>query len=295
MRLGAFEVDEPIPELEKPHALAVIQPWVDVGNVGSLTLSSLESYLDSNKLAMLHRPGNFFDFTRYRPTIYLKEDRREVQVPNVVVNYGRGDRGHDFLLLHLLEPHMLADVYINAILQLFHTFDVKRYCLLGAMYDMVPHTRPLLVSGTASNLNLQNELVAARVMRSEYQGPTSILYGISQRALEMGIETFSLIVHLPRYLTMTEDYRGEARLMEALVALYDFPLSLVNADRAKEQEDQVSRIAEQIMQQEPGYRPILSQLEANYDARFIEEGEEVHLSPEIERFLQDLGRRFGQN
>ena len=275
--------------------MAILQPWVDAGSVGSLTLSRLESYLASNELAKLRRPGSFFDFTRYRPTIYLKEDRREVQVPNTVVSYGKREGGHDFLFLSLLEPHMLAEVYIDSILQLFRALDVKRYCLLGATHGAVPHTRPLLVSGTASNIKLQNELSAAGVMPSEYQGPTTILYTMSQQAVEMGIETFNLIVHLPPYLTMEEDFRGEARLMEVLGALYEFPLSQRDADRAKEQEDQVSQNAEQMMQQEPKYRPILGQLEANYDARVGEKREESKLSPEVEKFLQDISKRFGQN
>ena len=32
MRLRAFEIDEPLPELNEPHALAILKPWVDVEN-----------------------------------------------------------------------------------------------------------------------------------------------------------------------------------------------------------------------------------------------------------------------
>jgi len=295
MKLGAFEVVEPVPKLRETHALVVVQPWLDVSSVGSLTLSRLESYLTSNELAKLQRPGDFFDFTRYRPTVNLKEDQRELQVPNTVISYGGREDGHDFLFLRLLEPHMLAEVYIDSILQLFNTFDVKRYCLLGARYDMIPHTRPLLVTGTASSHNLQKEFASARVMTSDYQGPTTILYTMYQQAVEMGIETCSLIVHLPQYMAMEKDYRGEVRLMEALGSLYGFPMSQADVDRAKEHEDQVNQITEQMIQMEPRYRHIRSQLEAHYDARVSEEGREVKLSPEVETFLQDLGRRFEQN
>lgn len=295
MRVGAFEIDEPVPELEGPHVLAILRPWVDVSSAGSLTLSRLESDFAGKEFARLQRPGEFFDFTRYRPVIYIKEGRREVQVPNTSVSYGKREGGHDFLFLRVLEPHMLAEIYIGSILQLFKTFDVKRYCLLGAMYDMVPHTRPLLVSGAASDLGLQNELTAAGVTPSEYEGPTTILYTMSQQLAEMGIETLSLIVHLPQYLTMAEDFRGEVRLMQVLGALYDFPLSQQDINRAKEQEYQVDQIAEQIMQQEPRYRHILSQLEDNYDTRVGAKSGDIKLPPDVERFLQDLGRRFGQN
>src|SRR5512136_1904551 len=157
MRVGAFEISEPPPELREPHALAVLQPWIDVGNVGTLVLSRLESQWNAAELGRLLRPGTFFDFTRYRPVLYTKEDRRGLAIPNTVVSHGKSDTGKDFLLLRLLEPHMQAETYVDSVLELFKEFGVKSYCLLGSMYDMTPHTRPLPVSGSGSNLKLQNE------------------------------------------------------------------------------------------------------------------------------------------
>lgn len=293
MRLRAFNLGEPVPELNGPHAFAIIRPWVDAGSVASLTLSCLETDLGGKELARLVRPGNFFDLTRYRPTLHREEGRVEVEVPNAVINYGRQKEDRDFLFLRLLEPHMLAEAYVDSILELLKTFSVKRYCLLGSMYDMVPYTRPLLVTGGASNLALQNELAVAKVASSDYQGPTTILHLIEQRALQLGMETLSLVVHLPNYLTMAEDYRGVRRLMEVLHSLYGLAMSQADVGKANEQEEQVSQLAEQVMQQEPRLRLALKQLEANYDSRFKEEKEETRLSPEVEKFLQDLDKRFG--
>ena len=89
MRLGGFELGEFVPDLEEPHALAILRPWVDVGSVGTLTLSWLEDCLRAEELGRLARPGNFFDFTRYRPTIYFREGKREVTIPNTFVNYSK--------------------------------------------------------------------------------------------------------------------------------------------------------------------------------------------------------------
>jgi hypothetical protein len=294
MRLRAFELYEPVPRLNEPHALAVLKPWIDVSNVGTLTLSRLESYLKAVPLGEIARPGNFFDFTRYRPMLDIKEGRRQVQIPNTTISYAKMEGGHDFIFLHLLEPHMLAETYVDSVFDLLKSFGVRRYCLIGAMYDMLPYTRPLLVTGSASNLRLQKELEVAHVVSSDYQGPTTITYLISQRGLEIGMETLSLIVHLPQYLMMENDYRGKKRLMEVLSILYDFPLSEEDADKAKEQQEQVSQIAEQFIQQEPSYRLILNQLEAYYDSRVGQAKEETKLSPEVEKFLRDLGRRFQQ-
>jgi len=294
MRIGAFELSEPVPELREPHALAILRPWIDVGNVGTLTLSRLESHLKALELGRLARPGNFFDFTRYRPTIYLKEGRRELEIPNTSIAYAKLDGRNDFLFLRLLEPHMLAEIYIDSILKLFKRFGVKRYCLLGAMYDMVPHTRPLLVTGTGSNLKLQSEVETAKVLPSEYVGPTTIALLLSQNASQMGIETLSLIVHLPQYFGLENDHRGQTTLMQILNSLYGFTVAQDDLDTANKQADSVSQLAEQMMQQEPSYRAILRYLEDNYDSRVNKTKDESKLSPELEQLLQDLSRRFSQ-
>jgi predicted ATP-grasp superfamily ATP-dependent carboligase len=294
MRFHAFDMSEPVPELNAPHAMAIIKPWIDVSNVGSLILSCLETYLGSKELARLTRPGNFFDLTRYRPTLVRKENSSEVDIPNAVINYSKQSEGQDFLLLRLLEPHMMAETYVDSVVELLKTFGVRRYCFIGSMYDMVPYTRPLLVTGSASNLALQNELAIANVIPSYYEGPTTILSLIGQKALQLGIETCSMIVHLPGYLTMEYDYRGMKRLIEVISPLYDFPMPQVDMEKANQQEEQVRQAAEQIMQQEPSYKVILQQLEANYDSRIKKEKAETQLSPEVEKFLQDVSRRFTQ-
>ena len=294
MRLRALKIYEPIPQLNEPHALAVLKPWIDVSNVGTLTLSRLESYLGAKPLGEIARPGNFFDFTRYRPFIEIKDGGRQVQIPNTTITYAQIQEGHDLIFMHMLEPHMLGETYVDSLFDLLKKFGIKRYCLIGAMYDLMPYTRPLLITGSASNLKLQKELQVAHVLPSDYQGPTTIAYLISQRAPQIGIETLSLIVHLPQYLMMENDYRGKKRLMEVLSILYDLPLADEDADKAKEQEDQVSQIAEKFIQQEPNYRIILSQVETYYDSRVGQSEKETKLSPEVEKFLRDLGKRFGQ-
>ena len=83
MRIGAFELDEPLPELHDPHVLAMLDPWIDVGEVGTLTLNWLENHFQAEDLGRISRPGHFFDFTRYRPTVYYDEEgRKQISVPN---------------------------------------------------------------------------------------------------------------------------------------------------------------------------------------------------------------------
>jgi hypothetical protein len=222
MRLGAFDINEPVPELNEPHALAIIPSWLDVGGVGSLILSQLETNLGCEDLARLATPGNFFDFTRYRPTLRQKDNYSEVEIPNAFITFGKKLTSRDYIFLRLPESHMMAEAYVDSVVELLKTFNVKRYCLFGSIYDMVPYTRPLLVTGSASNVGLQNKLTAEKVINSDYQGPSSILHLVGEKALQLGMETLSLILHLPCYLPMSEDYKGVRRLMEIICSLYDF-------------------------------------------------------------------------
>ncbi|MFC1990100.1 PAC2 family protein [Chloroflexota bacterium] len=290
MRLGAFQLNEPLPELKKPHALTMLQPWVDVGNVGTLTLSWLETYLKSRDLAKLSKPGDFFDFTRYRPTIYLNEGQRLVSIPNAYITCSQQKTGTDFIFLHLMEPHSHGEVYVESILRLLAKFGVKRYCLLGSMYDLTPHTRPLPITGRATGKATQQELDKLGIESSDYQGPTSITTLIPQRAADMGIETMSLIVHLPQYTQVDEDYMGAARLMKLLSSLYGFPVDDTYTKKAEQQLEQINLA----LDKNPQLKTIVEQLETHYESRTTRKKEEEppRLSPEIEKFLAEMDKRF---
>lgn len=293
MEIGAFELNEPLPKLKKPHALAMLQPWVDVGSVGSLTLSWLEAHFEAKGLARLAKPGDFFDFTRYRPTIYYQEGRRQVNVPNTYVTYGRRKTGNDFLFLHLLEPHSHGEVYVDSVLQLLERFGVKRYCLIGSMYDLVPHTRPLTVTGGGVGKKAQQDIERMGIESSSYQGPTTFTYLIQQGAPDIGIETMSFIVHLPQYTQMEDDYMGVARLMEMLGPLYDVPRDESYIRKAEQQLEQISLA----LDKNPQLRAIVEELETRYEARANKRQEEEtpRLSPEVEKFLSEMERRFREN
>jgi predicted ATP-grasp superfamily ATP-dependent carboligase len=292
MKIGAFELDEPLPELHNPHAFALLRPWVDVSSVGSLTIAMLENQFKAQPLGKLSEPGSFFDFTRYRPVIQLKGGQREVQVPNSLINYAKGPHDNDLVFLHLLEPHMLGEAYAESILKVLRKLGISRYCLLGAMYDAVPHTKPLIVTGAASG-SAESALHALGVRSSDYEGPTTIAILASLEASKYDIETMTLIVHLPQYSQLDEDYAGRLRLLEVICSLYNFPIDLEQSKHeAEEQYAKLSLAAEK----QPGVKEIIEWLEAYYEARIGEAEEEPpKLSPEVERFLREMDKRFGQS
>ena len=290
MKLGEFELKEPLPELKDPHLLAVLRPWIDVGRVGSLSLGRIQRHLRAKELGRLHRPGLFYDFTRYRPRSLINQGKREVTIPNTIIRYAQREDGPDIVLGHLLEPHLYGEDYAEAMLDMLRQLGVKRYSLVGAMYDMVPHTRPLLVSGSGVGGDLEEEQRRNRVKTSDYEGPSTITYLIPQEAAKEGIETRTYVVHLPQYFQVDEDLMGTSRLMEILCNQYNLPDRLIEPDRGKEQYD---GIADMVSGEGEDVSSLLAQLEEHYDREHrAEQPPPPPLSANIEEFLRDLDLGF---
>ena len=300
MKVGAFELQEPLPELRDPHVFAMIRPWVDVGSVGTLTLNRLERYLGSKELGRLNRPGEFFDFTRYRPSMRLVDNERRVRIPNSIIRYATTENGPDYLFFHLREPHANSETYTDSILEVVEKFNVKRYCRLGAMYDAVPHTRPLLVTGSLGSVSQSRPVPNLKLRGSTYQGPTTIMNLVSDGIDKMEIEAINFMVHLPQYVQLDEDYNGTARMIEVLSSVYsEIPADLAPTRRGQRQYRELNAAVER----NSDLQGLIKQMEDYYDTNEAESAsaeetvspeEAVALSPEIEQFLSELGEEFGQ-
>lgn len=298
MKIGAFEILEPLREPRDTHALVMIRPWVDVGSVGSLTLRQLERHFQAQQLGALARPGTFFDFTRYRPSVKIVNGQREMTYPNSLVNFAPADTdtGSDLLFLHLLEPHAMAEDYVDSIIELLEYFKVRVYCRIGAMYDSVPHTRPLVVTGNPGPIEPRSGATPPLIQQrqSQYEGPTTIMNRLNDAAAAMGIGIMSFMAHLPHYAQLDEDFAGTARMLEVLSAFYDFPTTLAPIHRGRLQYAELDAA----MDRQPAVKSLVARLESHYDTTYQipDEGtskddpaeEPPKLSPEIEQFLKDL-------
>ena len=292
MKIGAFEVNEPVPELTNTCAIAMLKPWVDVGRVGTLVLAKIEQHVGAKELATLDRPGTFFDFTRYRPRMRMSGGKRIFRTPNSEVRFGHDEvSDRDYLFLHLREPHAMAEEYIESIVELAVHFGVVEYYRIGGMYDTVPHSRPLLVTG---NLPEDKEEAAKGLIspwRRSYQGPTSIVNLVGEALEEAEVRTCSLMAHLPQYVQLDEDHMGASRLLDVLCAVCGLPRSLADATRGSQQYQEINRAVEQ----NSDLPKLITQLEAYYDRMNTgAEGreDEPSFSPDVEDFLKSMGERL---
>ncbi len=297
MKIGPFEVVDDAPELKDTRAIAILKPWVNVGRVGTIVLTSLERHLGAQELGRFSRPGTFFNFTMYRPRMRIVEGTRVLNVPNCIVSYARDeDTQMDFMFLNLREPHAMAEEYVEGVVELMEHFNVVEYCRVGGFYDAVPHTRPIKVSGTLTERNQELTKDLVTVSRSTYQGPTSIVNLVGDGITNAGAANTSLMAHVPQYAQLDEDYLGAARLLQVLCAMYGFPSSLADTARGEAQYRQIDKL----VANNPQIAEVIKRLESEYDGLEAirdtmaqeEKPPTPDLSPEVERFLLEMGGKL---
>jgi len=293
VKIGSFQLHKPVPECNEPYVLATLHPWIDVNNVGSMVLDELEAQFGAVELGRLSKPGDFYDFTRYRPVINLEEGVQGMSIPNTSVRHARREGQNDLLLLRLLEPHAHAELYISSVVKLLKAFKVRKYILLGSMYDSVPHTRPLLVSGYGMGEGARRDIMKVGALPITYNGPSSIANLITKEAAASGIDATVLIVSLPQYVVLEEDYLAKVRLMEILNMLYNIPVNKEDLEKALEQRNLISTRVETSHE----VKVLLPQLESVYDMRIkaMEERGAQGLTAEMEDLLwKIMGKDIGK-
>jgi len=272
---GVFELVYPLPDLERPRLLIALQPWIDVGSVGTMALGYLEQHWDAQEIGRLRRPGVFYDFSRYRPMLYRREGERHVAVPNTFLRHAKSPTGQEWLFVHALEPHSHGEDYVEAVLGLIRQFGVRQYTLIGSMYAPVPHTRPPVASGGAASDDLREQVQRATMPKM---------------ASGEGIETASIILQLPAYIQLERDYCGTEALLDILSRAYslDLDISSLHEESQRQREAMNESVA-----QNPQLQAMVAELERVYDSEKEGPAEETpELSPELEGFLKDVQTRL---
>ena len=217
-----------------------------------------------------------------------------MKIPNSTIRYAVSDQGPDYLFLHLLEPHSNGEDYTDSILEVVNYFGVKRYCRLGAMYDAVPHTRPLLVTGSLGSVEQKRPVPNFKLQQSTYQGPTHDHEPAVRRDRTGGYRDPSTSwCTCPNMSSWKRTTPGTSRMIEVLSSVYEnIPQDLAPIRRGQRQYRELNATVDRNSE----LKTLIQQMEAYYDAQLDSEESSSPkaspastLSPEIERFLSDLG------
>jgi proteasome assembly chaperone (PAC2) family protein len=159
---------------------------------------------------------------------------------------------------------------------------------LGALLADVPHSRPVSVTGIASDESLVERL---GLNASQYEGPTGIVGVLQAAATDAGIPAASLWAAVPHYVAVVPNPKGALALLRKLETLVGVTVDATELESsAVDYERQVSRAVEM----DPDVQAFVERLEraADEEEATPDPGELPSgdlLAREFQRFLRQRG------
>jgi len=203
--------------LRAPALVCAFGGWNDAADAATTALRFVSSALAAERFAALD-PEEFYDFQATRPSIALRDGiSRELTWPEVEVLAARVPRApRDLVFLVGPEPSMRWRAFTAAIVDLAEALGVQLVATLGALLADVPHTRPVTVTGIASD-----EALAERVAlsRSNYEGPTGITGVLHAACGQAGLPSASLWAAVPHYIAAAPNPKAALALVRKLESL----------------------------------------------------------------------------
>src|SRR5208283_6203119 len=145
--------------LRAPAMVCAFQGWNDAGDAASSAVAFLASSLNARRFAQIDAE-EFYDFQANRPCIRLGEhETREISWPTVEIFEASAPRApRDLVLVQGVEPSMRWRAFSAHIVDLAEALGVQVVVSLGALLGDVPHTRPVAMTGYASDPSLMDRL-----------------------------------------------------------------------------------------------------------------------------------------
>jgi proteasome assembly chaperone (PAC2) family protein len=278
------------PELKSPVLVAAFAGWNDAASAATAALEAVATALEAEPLARID-PEEFYDFQVNRPTIRLAEGQaREVDWPsNVMLSARVPGAEHDLVLLSGIEPNVRWRTFTDAIVGAGERLSVEMVITLGSLIADVAHTRPVPITGLASDPELVERL---GLSRSTYEGPTGIVGILHDACRRRGITSASLWAPIPHYVAAVPNPKAALALLRRLEGFTGV------AVEASELEDAAEQFSEQV-DRAVAANPEIAQLVAQLEEAQAEEIDDIDLGGEvpsgdaIAREFQDFLRQQG--
>ncbi|MCD6362078.1 MAG: PAC2 family protein, partial [Armatimonadetes bacterium] len=162
------------------------------------------------------------------------------------------------------EPHIRWGSFCEAIFQVTRGAGIERIIFVGSVASTVPHTREPRMHATMTNEAARPELEALGVSFTTYEGPSSIVTLLADKASEMGIDFTTLVVDIPHYpfVEMPTYPRSILRALDVVGRLLGLELDLSDLRAA---DDAVRSKLDAVMEENEEFRELVTRLEDAYD------------------------------
>ncbi len=274
--------------LRAPAMVCAFQGWNDAGDAASTAVSFLASALDARRFARIDSE-EFYDFQANRPCVQLDENgAREIVWPTVEVFEARAPRtSRDLVLVQGVEPSMRWRAFSSHLVDLAEALGVQMVVSLGALLGDVPHTRPVAMTGYASDPSLVERL---GMQTSTYEGPTGIVGVLHNACAEAGLPSASLWAGVPHYVAAAANPKAALALIRGVEGLIGVSVDVSDLETAAADYERQVGLA---VQSDPDIQAFVERLEQAAENEEELAHEDVPsgdvIAQEFQRFLHKRG------
>jgi proteasome assembly chaperone (PAC2) family protein len=275
--------------LRAPAVVCAFKGWNDAGDAASTAVQFVGTSLGATRFASID-PEEFYDFQATRPQVKVDEGGvREITWPVVEIFEARVPRApRDLVLVVGHEPSMRWSGFCQLVIDLAEVLGAQLVVSLGSLLADVAHTRPISVTGIASDRSLVDRL---DLMSSSYEGPTGIV-GVLQAACgKAGLPAASLWAAVPHYIASAPNPKAALALVRKLEGLVGVSVDASELERATVDYERQVNLA---VQSDPDVQAFVERLERAaddedepMDPRDLPSGD--RLASEFQRFLRQRG------
>ncbi|HLJ03515.1 MAG TPA: PAC2 family protein [Solirubrobacteraceae bacterium] len=276
--------------LRAPALVCAFKGWNDAADAASSALTFVGSALGARRFATID-PEEFYDFQATRPQVKLVEGMaRSIVWPAIELHEARVPRApRDLVLLTGHEPSMRWRTFTSVIVELAEALGTQLVVTLGALLADVPHSRPVSVTGLASDPVLVSRLGLAN---SSYEGPTGIVGVLHAACQQNGLPSASLWAAVPHYIAAAPNPKASLALVRKLEGLVGVAVDASELEGAAAEYERQVNLA---VQSDPDVQAFVDRLEQAAGAPEAEDAGSLPSGDSIARDLQRFLRQRGDD
>lgn len=277
-----------LPPLRRPLLVAAFEGWNDAGDAATGAVDHLVQAWDGQVVAALD-PDDYYDFQVNRPVVSLVDGvTRQLTWPTTRVFVCRlPDSERDVVLMRGVEPNMRWRGFCEELRAIADQLGVELVVTLGALLADSPHTRPVPVSGTASD---PETMAALGLERSRYEGPTGIVGVFQDLCASAGLPAVSFWAAVPHYVASPPCPKATLALLRRVEDLLDLTVPLGELpEQARAWEQSVDELAAE----DSDVAEYIASLEQRESETDLPEASGEAIAKEFERYLRRGGDERG--
>src|SRR5215207_11522408 len=277
------------PQLRAPALVCAFTGWNDAASAATTALEAVAASLDSQVVARID-PEEFYDFQVNRPTIRLIEgqNRQNDWPANTLLAVPVPTAERDLVLLSGVEPNIRWRTFADSIVGAAQRLGVEMVVSLGALMADVAHTRPVPITGLASDPELVEQL---GMSRSSYEGPTGIVGVVHDACRRAGMTSASLWAAVPHYVAAVPNPKAALALLRRLEGLTGIA---IEASELEEEMDRFETQVDRAVASNPEIEELVRRLESE-QADEYEVSQNMPSADDIAQEFQQFLRQRGKD